>query len=603
MRFRENRIRGRSKCWLIFSNLFQGDRVSELSSTGSLSGHRAVGHRAATVLPILDWLPRYERSWLKSDAVAGVTLAAYAIPVSLAYATLAGLPPEFGIYCYLVGGLGYAIFGSSRQLAVGPTSAIAMLVGTTVAGMAEGDPARWGAIAALTALVVAGLGGISWLLRLSGLVSFISETILIGFKAGAALTIALTQLPKLFGVPGGGDNFFERVWVLITQLGDTNAVVLIFGLAALALLILGDKFFPGRPVALAVVAISICAVSIAHLEQHGVSIVGTLPQGLPGFALPVLRLSDVDGVLPLAAACFLLGYVESVSAGRTLAAKNGYEISPRQELLGLGAANLLAAFFHGFPIAGGLSQSAVNDKAGARTPLSLVFASVTIGICLLFFTELLHDLPNVMLAAIVLVAVKGLIDVAALRHLWRVSRFEFAISMVALVGVLVLGILKGVLLAVIASLLMVVATAARPHVAFLGKIPGTRRFTDLERHPDNEAIAGVLVFRVEASLLYFNVDHVREQVWGKFDAADGLRLVVCDMSNSPFTDVAGAAMLSAMNKELSGRGVKLRIVEAHANVRDLLRAEGLEEKVGYLGRHISVDQAITEFQGGTERAS
>ena len=451
------------------------------------------------IFPPLEWLPRYQPSWLPHDLIAGVTLAAYAIPVSLAYASLAGLPPEFGIYCYLVGGLGYALFGSSRQLAVGPTSAIAMLVGTTVAGMAAGDPARWGDIAALTALVVAALGGLAWLFRLSGLVSFISETILIGFKAGAALTIALTQLPKLFGVPGGGDNFFERLWILAGQLGQTNLVVFALGAAAIVLLLAGERLLPGKPVALAVVAASIVVVSLAGLARHGVSIVGALPAGLPQLAWPALRASDVDGVLPLAAACFLLGYVESISAARTLAGKNGYEIDARQELLALGTANLLAAVSHGFPIAGGLSQSAVNDKAGARTPLALVFASATIGVCLLFLTNLLHNLPNVILAAIVLVAVKGLIDLAALRHLWRVSRFEFSVSMVALFGVLLLGILKGVLLAVVVSLLMLLASAAKPHVAFLARIPGTRRYSDAERHPENEPIPGVLIFRVEAA--------------------------------------------------------------------------------------------------------
>src|SRR3954471_20359175 len=226
----------------------------------------------ASVFPPLEWLPRYQSSWLPGDILAGVTLAAYAIPVSLAYASLAGLPPHFGIYCYLVGGLGYALFGTSRQLAVGPTSAIAMLVGTTVAGMAAGDPARWAAIAALTALVVAAPGVFAWILRLSGLVSFISETILVGFKAGAALTIALTQLPKLFGVPGGGDNFFERAWILVTQLCQTNMVVLWLGVAALALLILGDRFFPGRPIALVVVALTICTLSFAGLVDRGVSV-------------------------------------------------------------------------------------------------------------------------------------------------------------------------------------------------------------------------------------------------------------------------------------------------------------------------------------------
>jgi high affinity sulfate transporter 1 len=547
------------------------------------------------VLPILEWAPRYESTWLGRDAIAGVTLAAYAIPVSLAYATLAGLPPHYGIYCYLAGGLAYALFGTSRQLAVGPTSAIAMLVGTTVAGMADGDTARWASIAALTALLVAVLAGLAWLLRLSGLVNFISGTILTGFKAGAALTIAMTQLPKLFGVPGGGDGFFERAWTLARQLGDTNYVVLMLGLAAIVLLFLGDRLLPGRPVALFVVVAAIVATALGGLAERGVATVGLLPAGLPHLEWPSLRARDIDGVLPLAAACFILAYVESISAARTLAEKHGYEVSPRQELLALGAANLAASFSQGFPVAGGLSQSAVNDKAGARTPLSLVIASVTNGVCLLFFTALLRNLPTVILAAIVLVAVRGLFDVASLRHLWRVSRLEFSVAMVALVGVLSLGILKGVLMAVIVSLIMLLRAAARPHVAFLGRIPGTHRFSDLERHPDNEAIPGVLIFRIEASLLYFNVDHVRGCVWERIAGANALRLVVCDLSNSPYVDVAGAAFLGSLYRDLAARGIQLRIVEAHAKARDLLRAESLEEHVGYLGRHMSVNQAIVEF--------
>jgi anti-anti-sigma factor len=371
--------------------------------------------------------------------------------------------------------------------------------------------------------------------------------------------------------------------------------VLAFGLAALALLLLGDTLFPGRPAALIVVALAIAVVTLANLTEQGVATVGAIPAGLPELAWPSLQLRDVDGVIPLAAACFLLAYVEGVSAARALAQKHGDEINARQELLALGAANLAAAFGQGFPVAGGLSQSAVNDKAGARTPLALVFASLAIGICLLFLTGLLRNLPMVVLAAIVLVAVRGLIDLSALRHLWRVSRFEFSIAMVALVGVLLLGILKGVLLAVVVSLLMLLAVAARPHVAFLGRIPGTRRYSDVERHPDNEVIPGVLIFRVESAILYFNAEHVSNVVLERISATQGLRLVVCDLSNSPYVDVAGATMLAALHKEMTQRGIRLRIVEAHARVRDLLRAKGLEEQVGYFGRHMSVDQAISEF--------
>lgn len=546
------------------------------------------------LLPAAGWLPHYRPEWLTSDLVAGMTLAAYAIPVSMAYATLAGLPPHFGIYCYLLGGLAYAIFGTSRQLAIGPTSAIAMLVGATVADMAGGDAARWASIASLTALGVAVISGLAWLLRLSGLVSFISETILLGFKAGAALTIAMTQLPKLFGVPGGGHHFFERVWTLAGQLGQTNMTVLMIGLVALALLLVGDKLLPGRPIALLVVALATVVMSLTRLEEAGVATVGALPAGLPEFQLPSLRARDADGIIPLSAACFLLAYIEGVSAARTLAARHEYEISPRQELLALGAANLAAAFGQGFPVAGGLSQSAVNDKAGAKTPLALVFASVTLAACLLFLTDLLGNLPTVVLASIVLVAVKGLIDVRALRRLWQISRFEFKVAMVAFVGVLLLGILKGVLFAAIASILMLLAGAARPHVAFLGRIPGTRRFSDLARHPDNEALPGVVIFRTESSLLYFNAEHVRQIVWERVQATPDLRLVVCDLSDAPVVDVAGAKMLAGLDRELSKRDVPMRIVEAHGKVRDLLRAVGLEEQVGYLGRHISIDQAILE---------
>jgi SulP family sulfate permease len=556
----------------------------------------ATGWRAA--FPPAQWLASYQGAWLPRDAVAGVTLAAYAIPVSLAYATLAGLPPQYGIYCYLAGGLLYALFGSSRQLAVGPTSAISLLVGATIAGVADGDPARWANIAALTALVVAGMSVLAWALRLSSLVNFISETILLGFKAGAALTIAMTQLPKLFGVKGGGEHFFERIAILAGQLPDTNVAVLAFGLAALALLLAGEKLLPGRPVALAVVALSIVALSVTSLGGLGFSIVGELPKGLPDFHAPDLRLRDVDGVIPLAFACLLLAYVEGIAAARTLAQKNGYAIDPRQELLALGAANLATAFSQGYPIAGGLSQSSVNDKAGAKTPLALVFASVTIALCLIFLTGLLRNLPNVVLAAIVLVAVKGLINVGELRHLWRVSRFEFGVSMVAFGGVLLLGILKGVMLAAVVSLLLLIRRAAHPHVAFLGRIPGFRGLSDMERNPDNRPIAGAVVFRVDAALLYFNVEHVQDVVWAKIrSSAAPVRLVVCDLSATPNVDVAGARMLAKLHAELKAAGIELRMASAHATVRDLLRAEGLEERAGYFGRRVAAVDILDEFEG------
>lgn len=568
--------------------------AGKITSGDSVRGWRAM-------FPPAQWLAAYRPQWLAHDAIAGVTLAAYGIPVSLAYASLAGLPPQYGIYCYLVGGPFYALFGSSRQLAIGPTSAISLLVGVTVANMADGDPARWASIAALTALLVGGMCVLAWLLRLSSLVNFISETILLGFKAGAALTIALTQLPKLFGVKGGGENFFERVVVLAGQIPDTNLAVLAFGLAAIAVLLLGEKFLPGRPVALFVVVISIILLSVTQLSGLGFKVVGAIPQGLPEFRLPGLRVRDVDGVLALAFACMLLSYVESVSAARALAQAHGDEIDPRQELLGLGAANLAAGLFQAYPVAGGLSQSSVNDKAGAKTPLALVFASITIGLCLMFLTGLLKNLPNVVLAAIVLVAVKGLIDIRELRHVWRVSRYEFCVAMVAFAAVLLLGILKGVIVAVLVSMLLLIRRAAHPYMAFLGRIPGTRIYSDIERHPDNEPVPGALVCRVEASLLYFNVEHVRAAVWQKIRSSTGpVRLVIWDLSTSPVVDLAGARMLATLHEALRAEGIGLRLVAAHAEVRDILRAERLEDRVGHLGRRVSVPDAIDDFQGGME---
>ncbi|MDL9997526.1 SulP family inorganic anion transporter [Variovorax sp. J22P240] len=555
------------------------------------------GWRAA--FPPSQWLPAYRAAWLRRDAVAGVTLAAYAIPVSLAYAMLAGLPPHCGVYGYLAGGLFYALFGSSRQLAVGPTSAISILIAPTMAAaMAGGDAARAMDLAALTALVMAGLSIIAWILRLSSLMNFVSETILLGFKAGAALTIAMTQLPKLFGVKGGGEHFFERVVVLVGQLPGTNLAVLGFGLASLALLLAGEKLLPGRPVALAVVALSIVVLSATPLAGLGLPVLGEVPTGLPDIRTPNLRLRDVDDVLPLAFACLLLAYVEGVSAARTLAERHGFAIDARQELLGLGAANVAVAFAQGYPVAGGLSQSSVNDKAGAQTPLALVFASITIAICLVYLAPLLHNLPNVVLATIVLVAVKGLVDIPQLRALWRSSRYEFGVAMIAFAGVLVLGILKGVMLAAIASLLLLIRRVAQPHVAFLGRIPGTRGLSDMERHPDNEPIPGALVFRVEAALLYFNVEHVQDVVLAKVRAsAEPIRLVVCDLSTSANIDLAGARMLGRLHAQLQAAGIAMRMASAHALARDILRGEGLEERVGYFGRRSTPMDVLDEFEG------
>ncbi|HTA31041.1 MAG TPA: SulP family inorganic anion transporter [Candidatus Cybelea sp.] len=563
----------------------------------------STNHRKVMVwlwwFPPARWLAEYRAAWLPGDIVAGVTLAAYAIPVSLAYATLAyatlaGLPPQVGIYGYLLGGLGYALFGSSRQLAVGPTSAISLMIAATVGAMAEGDALRYAQIASLAAFTVAALGLIAWLLRLSVLVKLISNSILVGFKAGAGLTIAMTQLPSLLGVKGGGHNFFERAFLLAGQLGQFQYLVLLIGLIALGLIVFGERWLPGKPVALGVVALSIAAATLLGLPALGVPITGDIPAGLPTLAGPALRLQDEEGIVPLAAGCLLLAYIEGVSAARAFAEKHGYSLDPRQELLGIAAANIAAALAQGYPVAGGLSQSAVNDKAGARTPLALVFASATLALCLLFLTGLLENLPKAVLAAVVLTAVYGLLDFPALFRMWRVNRLDFFAAAIALVGVLLLGILQGILLAALASILLLLARLSSPHVAFLGRVPGTDSFSDMDRHPENEPLSGVLVFRPEASLIYVNADAVLQAVLDRLNDPKiaPIRMVVCDLSAAPYLDLGGSRMLHELHAELAARSTTLRIVGAHGTSRDLLRAEGLEEKVGGLDRTATVESVL-----------
>jgi SulP family sulfate permease len=528
--------------------------------------------------PPAEWLSAYRADWLRHDVIAGVTLAAYAIPVSLAYAALAGLPPQTGVYGYMLGGIGYALLGSSRQLAVGPTSAISLMIAGTLGTLTAGDAVRYVQIASIAALAVGALCLIAWIFRLSMLVRLISDSILVGFKAGAGLTIIMTQLPSLFGVAGGGRNFFERLVTLAGQLGSIHWVVLAIGLVAILLLLFGERLLPGRPIGLAVVILSIVVATLFGLPTLGIPVTGEIPKGLPSFAMPTFGLLEFDELFPLAAGILLLAYVEGVSAARSFAARHGYPLDVRQEFLGLGAANLAVSLGQGYPVAGGLSQSAVNDQAGAKTPLALVICSITLAICLLFLTGLLTNLPKAVLAAIVFTAVYKLVDVAALVRMWRISRIDFFAAAIALVSVLLLGILQGILLAALASIFLLLARASQPNIAFLGRLPGTGRYADSARNPDVASLAGVVAFRPEASLLYINAETVLDTVLAKVDSTPHIKLVVCGLSSSPFIDLAGAKMLSDLHGKLSSRGISFQIVGARGQVRDVLRADGMAEK-------------------------
>src|SRR6266436_3419535 len=549
------------------------------------------------MFPVLNWLRAYKPNWLRADLIAGVTLAAYLMPAGLADASLANLPAEAGLYACLFSGLVFWLFCSSRHTAITVTSAISVLVGASLGDLAGGDASRFWALASCTALIVGALAFIAWLAKAGVIVNFISESVLVGFKCGIALFIASTQLPKLFGFKGSHGDFWERSGYFFSHLRETNEASLLLGLCALAVLLLGKRFLKNKPVALFVVIAGILAAASMDLGKLGVKLLGEVPQGMPPFGLPAIHASDLNDLLPLALACFLLGAVESAAIGRMFAVKHGYRFDANQELLGIAGANVMAGLGHGFPVSGGMSQSLVNESGGARTPLSGFIAALLVLLIVLFVSGALRYLPQPVLAAIVLMAVIGLFNLAALKHFWRADRAEFVVAMAALLGVLGSGLLRGVLIGAIISLVQLLRAASRPHVAFLGRIQGTKRFSDRERHPDNELIPGVLIFRPESGLVYFNVDHVCKTILDRLSAGPALpKLVLLDLSAAPRVDLQSAQALGELANELTAKHIQVQAVEARSSVRDRLRNERVDTKLGGINRFRSVADAVEDFQ-------
>jgi sulfate permease, SulP family len=536
--------------------------------------------KLARFLPALSWLRSYERGWLVPDLMAGLVLAAYALPAGIADASLAQLPPEAGLYACLFSGLVFWLFCSSRQTAITVTSAISLLVGATLGEIGGGDPVRTAALAAGTALLVACIALLVWLFKGGAVVNFVSETVLVGFKAGVALHLASTQLPKLCGIHGAHGSFWERMAYFLGHLGETNRTALLLGLAALALLVLGKFLLPHRPVALFVLVGAIAAAGFLDLGARGVELLGEVPEGLPPLGLPALGWADVNTLLPLAMACFLLGAVETAAIGRMFGLKHGYRVDTNQEFLALAAANLAAGLGRGFPVSGGMSQSLVNEGGGARTPLSGLVSAVLILLVALFLSGLLRDLPRPVLAALVLVAVMGLFKVDAFVRLWRFSRTEFAVALAATFGVLGSGLLRGVLIGAALSILVLLRRASRPATTELGRVPGTEQFADRIRHPENERAPGVFVFRSSGALLYFNVDHVRERFFELLDEFGPARRAVFFLGSVPLVDLAGAELLVELHRTLAARGIELRLAATPSSVRETLAQAGFEEHCG-----------------------
>jgi high affinity sulfate transporter 1 len=544
-------------------------------------------------IPALRWLRIYERSWLRGDIVAGVTLAAYLLPAALGDASLASLPPQAGLYACLFSGLVFWLFCSSRHTAITVTSAISLLVGASLAEIAGGDAARFGALAAGTAVLVAVIALIAWVVRAGAIVNFISESVMVGFKCGVALFLASTQLPKLFGFHGAHGDFWENAHHFLTNLHETNRASLAIGLTALTILILGKIFLSHKPVALIVVIGGIIASALLGLGNKGVNLLGDVPQGLPVVGIPDVYWSDVNALLPLALACFLLAAVETAAIGRTFTAKHGGRLDANQEFLALAASNFAAGLGRGFPVSGGMSQSLVNEESGAHTPLSGAISAVLILIVVLFLSHQLSALPQPVLAAIVLMAIAGLFQMKTLKRLWFASRADFVVAIAALLGVLGSGLLRGVMIGAAISLVLLMHRTSRPHVALLGRIPGTRRFSDMERHPDNEATPGALIFRPESSLVYFNIEHVCLTILDRVRQAPvPPRLVVLDLSAAPYVDLQSAHALAGLADELSNAGSRLQVVEARSGVRDRLHGEGLDAQLGGINRFTSVADAL-----------
>jgi SulP family sulfate permease len=547
-------------------------------------------------IPALIWLRSYNRSWLRGDVLAGITLAAYLLPAALGDASLANLPPEAGLYACLFGGLVFWIFCGSRYTAISVTSAISLVIGSSLGEITGGNTMRFGALAAGTALLVSFIAFIAWLAKAGVMVHFISESVMTGFKSGVALFLASTQLPKLFGFHSAHGSFWENTDFFFKHLNETNSMSLVVGGIALAVLILGKIFLKHKPVALFVVIGGIVAASMLSLEARGVKIIGTVTQGIPPLRVPAVHWNDLNDLLPLALACFLLGAVETAAIGRMFAAKHGGRFDANQENLALAASNLFAGVGGGFPVGGGTSQSLVNEEGGARTPLSTALAAVFILVVVLFFSHLLSALPQPVLAAVVLVAIAGLLKLSTLKELWRSDRSEFVVAMAAFVGVLTFGLLDGVMIGAAISLVQLVRASSHPHVALLGRIPGTRRFSDRDRHADNELIPNVMIFRPESSLVYFNVDNVCDVILSRVRGeARRPRLVILDLSAAPRVDMQSAHTLASIAGELSETGIRFQAVEPRSSVRDRLRHEGVDSKLGGVNRFMTVADVIDHF--------
>ena len=556
--------------------------------------------------PVYGSFKGYRVAWLRGDVIAALTLWALLVPQCLAYASIAGLPPVVGLYAAVPALLLYAALGSSRHLVVAPISATAALSAGTVAVFADPASRQFVALSAALAIVTGVLALLAGALRLGFLASFISEPVLKGLIMGLALIIIVGQLPKLFGVSKGSGDFFQRLWELTKQLGQTSGWTLAVGVASLVVIFALKRWLPVVPGSLVAVVLGIVAVAVFRLEDKGVAIVGHIEPGLPRIGLPQVRAGDYLALVGPAAGLLLVGFAEGLGAAKTYAARVGDDVAPNRELLAVGAANVGAGLCSGMVVNGSLSKTAVNGDAGARSQLSTMLVAALTVVTLQFLTGLFEYLPEATLAAVVIAAVVELVDIPALRQLYLVwtrrlggiyglaARADFVAAMAAMLGVLIFDTLPGLFIGIAVSILLLTYRASRPHVALLLRATdpgpgGGAIWVDAERHPDAEAEPGVVVVRVESGLFFVNADFVRQRI--RDVVTPETWAVVLDGETSPAIDITATTMLAHLADGLARQGVTLLVAHHIGQVRDVLQIAGATEQLRRV--YPTVDAAVT----------
>jgi len=548
------------------------------------------------LLPLAEQLGGYDSLRARSDLSAGLTVGVMLIPQGMAYALIAGLPPIYGLYASLVPLVVYALMGTSRQLAVGPVAIVSILVAAGVAPLADGDGERYIRLSLLLALMVGALQLAMGLLRFGFLTNFLSHPVLAGFTSAAALIIGASQLRHLVGMDlPGGHGVHDILLALIRNLGSVHLPTLGLGLAGILLLVGLKRLGPAIPGALVLVVLGTGLSWLLGMAEAGIRVVGEVPGGLPGPMLPVLEWEAARALLPVALTIAMVGFMESIAIAKVYATQQGYDVRPNQELTALGVANLAGAFFRAYPVTGGFSRTAVNARAGATSGVAGLVSAGVVALTLLFLTDLFQHLPNAVLASLVMVAVAGLVDWKEAVHLWRIDRQDLSMMLVTFGATLALGIEAGILVGVVASLGLLVYRMSRPHVAEMGRLPGSRSFRNVNRHPEAVRPEGVAVLRIDASLTFANAQLLRDRVRGFLHPPkDRTRphTVVLDFHPVNGVDSTSLHELMDLAETLAAAGVELRIAGIHGPILDRLERAGVAERVGRERFHLEVADAV-----------